>query len=97
MFTPFWGSELQLVPRANRTADPSPSQPSGEFIGLTDASDRHYLIKFQVNHPFEAPPTYINSTMQQNVIESNLHPFHQEVGIHQHSASTSVPHGTSKE
>ena len=97
------GSELQLVPRVNWTADdilqslPSPSRSSGKFIGLTDASDRHYPIHFQVNHPFEAPPTYIDSTTQQNVIESNLHPFRRQVGISQHPTSTLLPHRASEE
>ena len=78
MFTPFEGSALQLVPRANRTADdilqflPSPSHSSGEFIGLTDASDRHYPIHFQVNHPSEAPlPT---STLLHNKMSSIFTP-----------------------
>ena len=103
MFTPFRGSELQLVPRENRSSDdivqslPSPSRTSGEFIGLTDASDRHYPIHFQVNHPFEAPPSYIDSTVQQNDVDANLHPFRREVGIHQHRAGPSVSDGASQE
>lgn len=87
MFTPFYNSALQLVPRANHSADnilqslPSPSCASGKFIGLTDKSNRHYPIQYQVNHPSEAPPSYINSTAQENVV-SNFHPFCQEGGIY---------------
>jgi len=47
---------------------PSPGQTRGEFIGLTDNSNRSYSIQYQVI-PSTPPPTYIDSTHQaQDVI-----------------------------
>ena len=43
---------------------PSPGHTRGEFIGLTDNSNRSYSIQYQVI-PSTPPPTYIDSTINQ--------------------------------
>ena len=70
---PEYGS-LELVPwNGITTTDivqslPSPNHTSGEFIGLTDTSNRPYSIQYQVI-PTSPPPSYIDSTHQdQDVI-----------------------------
>lgn len=103
MSTPPEISALQLIPRGDWTTSaivkslPSPRNPSGEFIGLTDASDRHYPIHFQVNHPSEAPPSYIDSPTQEQDVVSNLHPFHCQRRVCDDQSSSSVPSATSYE
>jgi len=61
---------LELAPRNGITASsivqslPSPGHTSsGEFIGLTDTSNRSYSVRYQVI-PSLPPPSYIDSTHQ---------------------------------
>ena len=60
---------LELAPRNGVTASsivqslPSPGHTSGEFIGLTDNSNRSYSVRYQVI-PSSPPPSYIDSTHQ---------------------------------
>jgi len=60
---------LELAERPGVTASnivqslPSPGHTSGEFIGLTDNSNRSYSIRYQVI-PSTPPPSYIDSTHQ---------------------------------
>ena len=67
-------NSLELAPRNGITASsivqslPSPGHTSGEFIGLTDTSNRSYSVRYQVI-PSLPPPSYIDSTHQdQDVI-----------------------------
>jgi len=82
---------LELVPRNGVTASnivqslPSPGQTSGEFIGLTDNSNRSYSIRYQVI-PSTPPPSYIDSTNQE-----------QDVVIYPRSQSGNRSHRRSSE
>jgi len=44
---------------------PSPGHTRGEFIGLTDNTNRHYPINYQVLTSSSPPPSYIDSTHQE--------------------------------
>jgi len=70
---------LVLQPGSTRSLDsivsslPSPGSTSGEFIGLTDNTNRNYPIRYQVIAPSSPPPSYIDSTSQEQDVVVYLH------------------------
>jgi len=81
---------LELAERLGITASdivqslPSPGHTSGEFIGLTDNSNRSYSIRYQVI-PSTPPPSYIDSTHQEQDVV--IYPRSQS-GHHESSVGT---------
>jgi len=88
---------LELAERPGITASnivqslPSPGRTSGEFIGLTDNSNRTYSIQYQVI-PSTPPPSYIDSTHQEQDVV--VYPRSQS-GHHPHRRSSESALGTS--
>ena len=70
---------------------PSPGLTSGEFIGLTDNSNRSCSIRYQVI-PSTPPPSYIDSTRQEQDVV--VYP-HSQFGHHLNRRSSESAPGTS--